>query len=189
MQTLDNDSVHLDIAAPVDELYALITDVTRMPELSPEVTRCVWLDGATAAAVGVRFAATNKVSRGPAWTNRPVVTVVESGRTFAFARTERFSGTVEWRYDFEPRGDATTITESYKVTKPIGRIGWFVIGTLFGCHDRRAELRRGMEQTLRRVREVAERGLGYADRQRTTTGNPGGKSSAQSAQSAQEEGS
>ena len=49
-------------------------------------------------------AAVNKVQRGPAWTNKPVVTVVEPGRAFAFARTEKFGGTVEWTYRFEPDG-------------------------------------------------------------------------------------
>lgn len=48
------------------------------------------------------------------------------------------------------------MTESYEVTEPITRIGWFVIGRLFGCHDRRAELRQGMEQTLQRMATIAE---------------------------------
>ena len=37
------------------------------------------------------------------------------------------------------RPDGTTVTESYTVTKPVSRIGWFIIGTLFGRKDRRAK--------------------------------------------------
>ena len=84
------------------------------------------------------------------------MTTVEPGRTFAFARTERFAGTVEWTYQFEPQDDGTLVTETYEVTRPLTRFGWFVIGTLFGRHDRRADLRRGMEQSLQRLRAIAE---------------------------------
>jgi hypothetical protein len=157
MQTLDRDSVSAHMEAPPEVVYALVADVTRMPEFSPEILRCTWLDGATGPAVGARFAARNKVPKRPAWTNKPVVTVVEPGRTFAFARTEKFAGTVEWTYRFEPEGSGTRVTESYEVTKDLSPVGWFIIGVLFARKDRRTDLHRGMEQTLERMRAVAER--------------------------------
>lgn len=156
MQTLDRDHVSMRIDAPPEVVYALVADVTRTPEFSPEVRRCTWLDGATGPAVGPRFEAVNKVRRGPAWKNRPVVIAAEPEREFAFSRTEKFSGTLVWRYRLEPDRDGTDLTESYEVTQPISRIGWFIIGRLFGCHSR-AELRAGMRQTLERIRETAER--------------------------------
>ncbi len=93
----------------------------------------------------------------PTFSNKPVVTVFDPSRDFAFARTEPFGGTVEWRYDFEPDGESTMVTESYTVTKPVSRFGWFIIGTLFGRRDRQTDLRSGMEQTLQRLSAVAER--------------------------------
>jgi hypothetical protein len=157
MQTLDHDHVTVHIDAPPDVVYALVADVTRTPEFSPEILRCTWLDGATGPAVGARFEAVNKVTRGPAWKNRPVVTAAQPGHEFAFSRTEKFSGTLVWRYRLQPDGDGTQLTESYEVTHPITRLGWFIIGRLFGCHDRRAELRAGMQQTVDRIRHTAER--------------------------------
>lgn len=157
MQTLDHDSASIYVDAPAREIYQLVTDVTRTPEFSPEILRCTWLDGATGPVVGARFAAVNKVPRRPSWTNKPVVTVIEPDRAFAFARTERFAGTVEWTYRFEPEGKGTLVTESYRVTRPISRVGWFIIETLCARHDRRADLRNGMEQTLHRLRDAAER--------------------------------
>jgi len=158
MQTLDHDQVCLRIGAPPLAVYALVADVTRTPEFSPEILACTWLDGADGPAVGARFEAVNKVSRGPAWKNRPVVTAAEPGREFAFSRTEKFVGTLVWRYKFEPDGTGTRLTESYEVTRPISRLGWFVIGRLFGSRERRAELRAGMTQTLQRIRDTAEHG-------------------------------
>jgi hypothetical protein len=143
MQTLDHDHVTVHIDAPPDVVYALVADVTRTPEFSPEIQRCTWLDGATGPTVGARFEAVNKVTRGPAWKNRPVVVAVQPGSEFAFSRTERFSRTVVWRYRLEPDGGGTRLTESYDVTRPVSRLGWFIIGRLYGSRDRRSELRAG----------------------------------------------
>jgi hypothetical protein len=156
IQDLDTDSVQLHIDARPEDVYAIVADVTRTPELSPEIVKCTWIGGATGPAVGARFKAMNKVPNRPAWPNKPVVTVADPGREFAFARTEPFAGTVEWRYRFTPDGDGTLVTESYEVTKPLSRVGWFIIGTLFARKDRRADLHTGMEQTLQRLRAVAE---------------------------------
>ena len=156
IQQLDTDTVSLRIEANPASIYEIIADVTRTPELSPEITQCRWLDGASGPVVGARFKATNKMPNRPAFSNKPVVTVAEPGRTFAFSRTEPFGGTVEWRYDFAPDGDATLVTETYTVTKPVSRFGWFIIGGLFGRKDRRSDLRAGMQQTLERLQAIAE---------------------------------
>jgi hypothetical protein len=156
MQTLDHDEVSLPIAAAPGAVYALVADVTRMPEFSPELRECRWLGEATAPAVGARFAARNKVTRGPSWVNKPVITVLEADRAISWSRTEPFGGTVEWSYRFEPHDGGTLVTESYRVTKPISRFGWLIIGTMSATDDRRAQLHAGMEQTLQRIKQVAE---------------------------------
>jgi hypothetical protein len=156
MQTLDRDQVTVHVDAPPDVVYALVADVTRTPEFSPEVQRCTWLDGATGPTVGARFEAVNKATRGPAWTNRPIVTTAVPAREFAFSRTEKFAGTIVWRYQLEPDATGTRLTESYQVTRPITGLGWFVITHLYGGRDRRAQLRTGMQQTLQRIRVTAE---------------------------------
>jgi Polyketide cyclase / dehydrase and lipid transport len=103
MQTLDRDEVSIRIDAPPDHVYALVSDVRRTSEFSPEIVRCDWLKGQSGPVVGARFEAVNKVSRGLSWKNHPVVLTADPGRTFSFSRTEKFAGTLVWRYDFEPR--------------------------------------------------------------------------------------
>jgi hypothetical protein len=157
VQTLDRDELTAHIQAPPVAVYRLLSDVTRMPEFSPEIRRCGWLDGAEGPAVGVRFRATNQVPRRPPWQNTPIVIAADPGREFAISRTEPFAGTLVWRYRLEPEDGGTRLTESYEVTRPITRIGWFIIGTLFGGKDRRSELHRGMQETLRKITTVAEK--------------------------------
>jgi hypothetical protein len=81
---------------------------------------------------------------------------VEPGREIAWARTEPFAGTIEWRYRFEPEGTGTRVTESYEVTKPLRLMGWFIIDTLYGAKDRRGVLRASMLSTLDRMAELTE---------------------------------
>jgi ligand-binding SRPBCC domain-containing protein len=156
MQTLDRDEVSTTVAAPPESVYALVSDVTRTAEFSPEVVSCRWLDGATGPAVGARFEAVNVSTAGRTWTNRPVVTAAEPGREFAFTRTEPFAGSIAWRYRFENVPEGTRVVESYEVERPVTRLGWFVIEKVFRSGNRREELRAGMRTTLERLRALAE---------------------------------
>jgi hypothetical protein len=164
MQTLDRDEVSAVVAAPPEDVYALVADVIRTPEFSPEVTSTRWLDGATGPAVGARFEAVNTAASGKSWKNRPVVTVADPGREFAFSRTEAFAGTIVWRYRFEPVDGGTRVVESYEVERPVGRLGWFLIEKVFRGGNRREVLRDGMRRTLDRIHVAAEAGSRRAER-------------------------
>jgi hypothetical protein len=155
-QELTTDSVERHIKASPKALYDIVSDVTRTPELSPEVVKCTWIPPATGPVVGARFKAINSAGRGPNWPNKPVVVTAEPEREFAFARTELGAGTVEWRYRFVPEGDGTRVHESYLVTRPVQALGWFIIDTLYGLKNRQDDLRRGMIQTLERLARIAE---------------------------------
>ncbi len=164
IQDLDHDRVSLRMQARPEDVYALVADVTRTPEFSPEVTSCTWLDGATGPAVGARFEAVNRSAAGRTWKNRPVVTAAEPGREFAFTRTEPFAGSIAWRYRFEPVDGGTRVTESYEVERPVRRLGWLVIERVFRGGDRREALRAGMRTTLERLRVAAEARADAVDR-------------------------
>jgi hypothetical protein len=105
--------------------------------------------------VGARFAARNKFRRGPAVGNKSVVTAVEPGRRFSWARTEPFGGTVEWTYEFLPHPEGTEVVESYRAVKPVSRIGWWII-SFFSSPERAKVQREGMQQTLERLRAYVE---------------------------------
>ena len=156
-QELTHDTVERYIEASPEALYDVVADVTRTPELSPEIAACEWLDGATGPAVGVRFRARNHVGRLPDWHNEPVITVADRGREFAFSRTEKGAGTIVWRYVFTPEGTGTRVTESYEVIRPVQLMGWFIISVLYGNKDRRGDLRRGMTETLERLAALTEK--------------------------------
>jgi hypothetical protein len=155
-QELTSDNASRYIEAAPEALYALVSDVTRTPEYSPEVVKCTWQNGATGPAVGARFKAINHAGRVPDWPNKPIVTIADPGRTFAFERSEVGGGTIEWRYVFEPQGTGTLVTESYTVLKDVTMLGWFIIDTLAGLKDRRRDLQAGMTTSLERIAAIVE---------------------------------
>lgn len=153
-QTLTTDTVERTISATPEALYDIVADVTRMPELSPEIRSSTWVAGATGPAVGARFRAINTLGLW-SWPNWPVVLVADRGREFTVSRTEPLFGTLEWRYRFVPEGADTRVVETYTVTRPLTRAAYLLL-RLGGQADRAAVLRRGMEQTLERLAAVAE---------------------------------
>lgn len=156
-QTLTTDTVERVIHAPPEDIYAVVSDITRTPELSPEVIRSRWILGATGPEVGARFLAVNSLGGIWRWPNFPVVIAAEPARAFAISRTEPFFGTLEWRYDLLPQGEGNTLVrESYTVTRPLTRLAWFILEKLIGSTDRAGELRSGMTTTLERLADLTE---------------------------------
>lgn len=144
--------IHID--APPDAVYALVADVTRMGEWSPENTGGEWVDGATGPVVGAKFKGKNK--RKAAWTTKCTITAADPGREFAF---DVGKGDTKWRYRFDAAGGGTDVIESFEIVKTPGAIGRFFtkMGTGLPWSEREADLLRGVEQTLANLKAAAER--------------------------------
>ncbi|BBX72605.1 SRPBCC family protein [Mycobacterium shinjukuense] len=142
----------IDIAAPPDVVYDLITDVTRMGEWSPECYRCEWLDGATAAVPGARFRGYNRLGR-LRWARTVVIDTAERGRVFAFTTVNDRAGREEtrWRYTMEPSPAGTLLTESFEFL-------WCSVPNRLAeaLIPRGRQVNRGIEETLRRIKQAAE---------------------------------
>jgi uncharacterized protein YndB with AHSA1/START domain len=151
-----HDSVSIDIAAPPERVYELVSDITRMGEWSPECVSCIWSKGATGPVVGARFKAKNKGRRGPAWVNSPTITVADPGRRFAFNRHGPGIGSYTWTYAFEPISTGTRVTESFHAEKALGKAMTWLTMKWTGSADRDEDLRAGMTTTLQRIKGAAE---------------------------------
>jgi hypothetical protein len=156
MQRKSHDFVTIEIAAAPEHVYALVSDITRMGEWSPECIKCSWSKGATGPEIGARFKATNKGGRGPAWFNTPVVTAAELGREFAFNRSGPGIGSYTWRYVFESTPTGTRVTESYDAERPLGELMTWLTMKWTGSQNRDDDLHAGMTTTLARVKAAAE---------------------------------
>jgi hypothetical protein len=151
-----HDQVSIEIAAAPETVFGLVSDITRMGEWSPECVRCSWAKGATGPEVVARFKATNKGRRGPAWFNTPTVTVADPGREFAFNRNGPGIGSYTWRYLMEPTATGTRLTESFDAERPLWPVMTWLTEKWVGSSDRDADLRRGLTETLARLKAAAE---------------------------------
>lgn len=139
------------IDAPPELVWALISDVTRMGEWSPETIWCRWLDGTDSPRVGARFRGRNQVGGFMRWSTTARVTGCEPGREFAFTIELRGRELTRWRYALAPEGAGTEVTESYEIVHiPLRARGYRALV------DRDAALLRGMDETLRRLKAAAE---------------------------------
>jgi hypothetical protein len=145
-------SVSVVVDRSADLVFAAISDVTRTGDWSPECVAGRWVDGATGPAVGARFAGHNKaVVAGltlKKWTTTSEVTACVPGQVFEFV-TE---GYTTWRYELEPAGTQTKITESFSYPSQTG-MKPFLYETLM---RRPATMIRGMQHTLNRIKETLE---------------------------------
>ena len=101
-------------AAP-EQVYELLSDVTRMGEWSPECFRCEWIGDAVSAHCGARFRGHNR--RGwIRWSTECTVTHYEPYGAFGF-ETKPPVGKAQsrWRFDLEPDADCTVLRESFEV--------------------------------------------------------------------------
>jgi hypothetical protein len=154
-------SVSVDVAASPEDVYALVSDITRMGEWSPECTGGRWLGGASGPAVGVRFVGTNKARF--AWSTTSRVVAAEPGRRFAFERDRPPGfGAVRWSYDIEPIDGGTRVVESFEVLrKPPGLMRALArLWTGVSFDERLAHNENTMRVTLERLKEAVDGGAG-----------------------------
>ena len=150
-----HDSVTVHIAASPAEVWALVSDVTRIGEYSPETFEAEWTDGATGPELGARFRGHVKRNGvGPTYWSPCQVTACVPNEVFEFAVGTDDVTVNNWGYRLEPDGEGTLVTEYFRLEPRLPlRLYWLVLGRLRGRTNER-----GMRTTLERMKEVVERG-------------------------------
>jgi uncharacterized protein YndB with AHSA1/START domain len=152
--------VHLEVSthvdAPPDRVWRLVSDISRMGEWSPVCYRCEWVGDHSGPEVGARFKGFNRQGLARWWTVCEV-TESEPGKVFEFRTVDgllnvgfRNREMTRWRYELEPDGIGTKVTESMTLVAfpPLLRpVAYFL---------RRQDRETGMRTTLERLRAEAE---------------------------------
>ncbi|MGY1827922.1 SRPBCC family protein [Blastococcus sp. SYSU DS0541] len=148
-------SASIVVAASPEELYDLVSDVTRTGEWSPICQECWWDEGAT-GKVGDRFTGRN-ATPDRTWETRSRVVVADRGREFAWVVGDDF---VRWGFGMAPVTGGTQLTESWEFLPA----GLAMFAERFGERaDEQIALRtrqahEGIPVTLAAVKHIAERG-------------------------------
>lgn len=142
------------VNATPEDLYDLVSDITRTGEWSPVCTGCWWDEGAT-GQVGDWFTGRNETSE-RTWETRSEVVAAERGREFAWLVGGAY---VRWGFTLDPFAGGTRLTESWEF-RPAGLE---MFRDKYGDDaDREIKSRtraahEGIPMTLARIKEIAER--------------------------------
>jgi uncharacterized protein YndB with AHSA1/START domain len=146
-------SVTQEIHAPVDRVWAMVSDLSRMGEWSPENDGCTWGRGVDGPRPGATFTGSNSNGK-KRWTTAGTVIDVEPGRLFTFRIKAVGFKVAEWRYRFEATATGCCVTETWIDQR--GRLAKALGTPVSGVADRAAHNRASMETTLERLKAAAE---------------------------------
>lgn len=145
-------SVSREIAAPPERVWALVSDMTRMGEWSPEATGGRWVKGASGPEAGARFRGTNKAGW-QRWSTTCTVTDCVPGERFAFAVTAGPAKVATWSYEIEPTELGCRVTESWTDERSPAFAA--ISKRVTGVADRAEHNRTNMERTLESLERAA----------------------------------
>ena len=142
------------VEMPAEELYDLVSDVTRTGEWSPVCAACRWDDEEQAGQVGAWFTGFNE-RPDRTWETRSEVVAAERGREFAWIVGGRF---VRWGFGLAAVDGGTELTESWEFLP--GGIAMFE--DKYGDRapaeiaDRTRDALDGIPKTLAAIKRIAE---------------------------------
>ncbi|MBO0856006.1 MAG: SRPBCC family protein [Nocardia sp.] len=140
----------IDIAAAPEQVWAVVSDLGRMPEFSPSTLRMIPLGKPQPGAFTLNL---NKVGRKYYPTTSRIVRY-ERDRAFAFRMNE--NGTV-WSFTLEPTESGTRLTERRDIPNGVTKPVRIMIDALLGGEQKfEADLTDGMTATLQKIKAVVE---------------------------------
>ena len=143
----------VEVRASADQVYAVVSDVTRIPEWSPETTRAEWL-------APDRFQAWNRRRLGR-WRTVANVVAAEPGRRFSFIVQAMGGDWTQWTYRIEPgsAAGATRLTENFRMCVPLPWPAVVFEHLFLFIRDRRADLQKNLDASVGRIRTIVEAGV------------------------------
>ena len=104
--------------ATPEQVWAVVSDVTRVGEWSHECKGAVWVDGATAAQPGARFAGSNRIGR-IKWGRVNEITTAEAPHGFRPRRRSRrrpYPDSAKWRIQMARNGTGAAASARLSVS-------------------------------------------------------------------------
>ncbi|MBM9463271.1 SRPBCC family protein [Aeromicrobium sp. YIM 150415] len=141
----------IDIAASPAEVWAVVSDLRRMGEWSPQC-RKMFIKG----GVVQRGTSTVNINRqGPlVWPTRSVVTEFVPEQRLQFVVRENKT---RWTFELEATPEGTRLTESRTTPKGVSDLSNLLTRRVLGGTERFEDgLQSGIHQTLRRIKDAAE---------------------------------
>ena len=140
----------LGLSAPPRDVWALVSDVRRTGEWSPECVRVMPVGG---PRCGTFLLGVNRRAK-VRWATLSRIHVYEPEHEIGWTVLTNRS---EWTYRLEPQGSGTRLTETRRTPRGEGTFGvWFTERLLSGQAAHDDELEAGVRTGLERIKRLAE---------------------------------
>jgi len=141
----------VDINAPASKVWALISDIRRMPEWSPQ---CRWMRPFGPLRAGTRTLNLNRRNRLFWPTTCTVVEVIPEKKLAFRVDTNR----TIWSYELESNGQGTRVIESRHAENGVSAFSNLSVNALLGgTTNFERELVEGMNASLDKIKAAAEK--------------------------------
>ncbi|MBU9764220.1 SRPBCC family protein [Mycobacterium sp. TNTM28] len=141
-----------EVRGTAEQVYAVVSDITRIPQWSPETIRARWVGDD-------RFEAWNRRRLGR-WRTTAHVITAKPNREFSFV-VQAFGGDwTHWRYLIEPGATESTtrLSESMRMCVALPMAAAIYEHLCLFVHDRRSDLQDNLEHSVERIRTLVEAG-------------------------------
>jgi uncharacterized protein YndB with AHSA1/START domain len=148
------------IAAPPERVWAIVSDIGLMAELSAEVEKVEWVEGGDPPHVGDVFSGHNTHPRAGRWTSTNRIATCEPARAFGWDTGDPAAPAASWRFELAP-ADGGTLLRQWARLGP----GWSnLVAIIEKMPDREEQIvarrlqdfRAGIEANLAAVKARAE---------------------------------
>ena len=103
--------VPIEIDAPTERVWAIVSDIAVMPGTSPELQTVEWLDSRSGPGLGARFEGRNRHEAYGEWSTVSMIVEYDPPRVFAWAVGDREEPSATWRFTLEPREGGTLLRQ------------------------------------------------------------------------------
>ena len=145
-------SVTRDISASADKLWAMVTDLPRMGEWSPENRGGEWVGATPGAAVGAIFKGRNDNGK-KSWGTKVKVNACDAPRKFSFGLMVGGKNWCDWVYEIESTATGCRVTHSWIDHRGAG--AKFLGKVVSGVADRGSHNLKNMEVTMDNLARAA----------------------------------
>jgi uncharacterized membrane protein len=99
----------ISISAPVDQVWAVVVDVNKMPGIHPKMLSAQWLDGSSKADLGVRFASDNVHEEFGVWRATSTIVHFQPAHSIAWTIEGDVAPPTVCRFDLVPDSNPTQV--------------------------------------------------------------------------------
>ena len=133
------------VSADPARVFAMVSDLPRMGEWSPENRGGEWIKGATGPGMGARFKGRNSNGK-RSWSTVVEVNAFDPGRRISFGLMVGPKNWCDWVWEVRPVEGGTEVRHEWIDHR--GKVALWLGNVVSGVKDRAEHNRRNMEATL-----------------------------------------